>query len=443
MNEALARLLMVQQMAQPGANYSLAPQAAAPAQAPQIPPSGANQRQLALAQELQQQGTQTSPIVSPWQGIARLAQAYAGKKIAGKEKSADEARTAAINDLFVKATKGDKDATGVLAGVDPQKASLAMALFGQNTPKKFSGTLSPGEAAFEDGKLVADNPKSAKDGEKWRPLTAAERKKHGISDAAFAQVNEATGKIDTQGSAPGGAAGASTLLDDPDALDIAIVTTMYDPVRMNDYTSKGAAGQPIKDAINKGHARKLKEAGMSPADLVRLRTTYRGEVASQQQLIKQRNMLTSFENLQKFNGVRLLELIDKVDDTGIPLVEAFTRPAKAWAGDVDAAEFKSVLNAYQTEAARLLTQPNLVGQLSDTARQEMQHVVSGAATAAQLKRVINRINLEVDMRATSIDEKIKESGQTIAPFGNAPAAPPAPGAAPRFRIEGGRLVPIT
>jgi hypothetical protein len=236
------------------------------------------------------------------------------------------------------------------------------------------------------------------------------------------------GKPYTKGSM--GASGIA-LLDDPEALDMAVTTIMYDPTQTSRYVvSRGEAGQATLNAINRALATKLKAAGMTPTDMVKLRSTYKGEVASQAALTKQKNALAAFEDLARFNGDRLLQLIEKVDDTGVPVIEGITRAVKKGVGNVDVAEFASVLNAYQTEAARILSNPNMTGVLTDSARHELQQIVAGNATAAQLKRVINRVNVEMGMRSAYIDEQLGTSRQTMAPVPDGAPQPPNPAVAP-------------
>lgn len=57
----------------------------------------------------------------------------------------------------------------------------------------------------------------------------------------------------------------------------------------------------------------------------------------------------------------------------------------------DVAEFLAQTTFVQTEAARVLNNPRLVGQLTDTARQEMQHVLDGDMPLKSYERVIRRI----------------------------------------------------
>ncbi len=223
------------------------------------------------------------------------------------------------------------------------------------------------------------------------------------------------------------------LLDDK-TLEVAIPSVMADPARMYDYTpGRGAAAAPVKKQINDAIADRLKAANMKPEDLVRLRATAKAEGTSITKMTQQVNAISSFESLARFNGDRLLELVDKLDDTSIPLIEGASRLAKRKGGGEDAAEFSSVLQSFQTEAARILNNPNMTGVLTEGARQDMQHVISGDVTAGQAKRIVNRIFAEMDVRKGSFDLAIQNAGQALTPAypqpGGAEASPMAAPAA--------------
>lgn len=214
------------------------------------------------------------------------------------------------------------------------------------------------------------------------------------------------------------------LLDDK-TLAVAIPSVMADPARMYDYTpGRGAASAPVKKQINDAIADALKDAGMKPEDLVRLRANAKAEATSIGKMTGQVNAITAFEDLARFNGNRIIELVDKLDDTSIPIIEGPKRLLERKViGSDDAAEFSSDLQSFQTEAARILNNPNMTGVLTEGARQDMQHVISGDATASQAKRIVNRIFAEMDVRKASFDRGIKAAGEAMTPTSTPPATP--------------------
>lgn len=225
------------------------------------------------------------------------------------------------------------------------------------------------------------------------------------------------------------------LLDDK-TLEIALPSVMADPNRIYDYTKgRGVAAGPVKKQVNDAIADRMKLVGMKPEDLVKMRASAKGEFSSIGKMTGQVDQMTSFEGLAQFNGKRLLELVDKLDDTSIPLLEGPSRLAKQKLGSEDAKEFGMVLQSFQTEAARILNTPNMTGVLTEGARQDMQHVIDGSVTAGQAHRVIDRAVAEMDVRKALFLEQIKTAGNALTPAfgGDTPpqgGPPPAGDVAP-------------
>lgn len=217
---------------------------------------------------------------------------------------------------------------------------------------------------------------------------------------------------------------------DPETLHTAAMVVASDPARMRDYASFGKAGQAARVAINKQITQLKKDTGMSDSDFIQTRARAKAQAGNLAQLTKQQGQIQAAEDLARANGQRVLDLIGLVDDTGIPLIEGITRSAKAKAGNVDAAELKSVMSTFQTEVARLLASgPSMNGVISDSARHEVQAMAPENMSAAQAKRVINRLFTEMDIRQHAIQDQIGQAaggsvvipGPTTAPQ---PAAPP-------------------
>lgn len=210
----------------------------------------------------------------------------------------------------------------------------------------------------------------------------------------------------------------------PEDLDLAATTVMTDPVQMRQFASFGKAGQARRDQINSAITKKLKDAGMSAADLGNMRANFKAQSGSINKLVPQLNAIEAYEQTAKFNGQRLLDLVDKIDNTGIPVIEGYARRAQKATGDPDQAEFQSVLAQYQTEAARIINNPNLTGILSDSARHEMQEIIGGNMNAAQIKRVVNRLNTEFEFRKNAIRDQVGAAGQSMTNIGNTQGARP-------------------
>ena len=221
--------------------------------------------------------------------------------------------------------------------------------------------------------------------------------------------------------------GAAGPVYDPVTRRTAAIVVASDPARMRDYASFGKTGQAARIEIQQEISKLKKETGMSDSDFVQLRARAKAQAQNIAALSKQNSQITQAEQLARANGQRVLDLVNLIDQTGVPLIEGFSRSARAKAGNVDTAEFRSVLNSFQTEVARLLNgSPTMAGVISDAARNDIQHIASGDMSAAQAKRVINRLFTEMDIRqAAAQDEMGKAVGQTVVggqsqPTGNQP-----------------------
>jgi len=235
--------------------------------------------------------------------------------------------------------------------------------------------------------------------------------------------------------ANGSAGGKNGDTYDPTTLRTAAIVVASDPARLRDYASYGQAGQAARIAIQKEITQLKKETGLTDGELVQLRNSAKAQAKSVEVMTKQQNALATFEGLAKANGQRVLDLIDLVDQTGIPMIEGFTRSARAKAGGVDVAELKSVLTAFQAETSRILSNPDMKGVVSDSARHEVQAMAPESMSSAQAKRVINRIFTEMDIRTNLLQDQIgKASAATVVGSPPSPQLPSQPTAVPQPEV---------
>lgn len=238
------------------------------------------------------------------------------------------------------------------------------------------------------------------------------------SVSKYQQSGNYSDLVRTYQPAEGSGAAASSIdayKSDPALRRTAAIVVASDPARMRDYATFGAAGQGIRTAINQEIGQVKKETGMSDADFVSLRSRAKADASNLTKLTAQNSQIEQAEGLMKQNGQRALELINMIDQTGIPLIEGFRRSAKAKMGGVNEAELESVMTAFQAEVARLLTSgPTMNGVLSDSARAEVAHMSPKSMSADQAKRVINRIFTEADIRhGLNLEQISKASSGTV------------------------------
>jgi hypothetical protein len=148
------------------------------------------------------------------------------------------------------------------------------------------------------------------------------------------------------------------------------------------------------------------EGGAGSGSIVSGQATFHADQASLTKLTAQYDNVTAFEKNAGRQGKVLMALGDKVDSTGTPVIERWIRGGMKAIGTPDVDEFNAQMQIYRTEAARILTNPNLVGVLSDTARKEVEEFMSGKMSAASIRRVVSRLNNDFDARKVTLEQQM-------------------------------------
>lgn len=163
--------------------------------------------------------------------------------------------------------------------------------------------------------------------------------------------------------------------------------------------------RPSEDEINEAEASR---AGAIASERTRASAEPRADSAALTQLTKQQAAINTFEKTAIANGKVLEKLADKVDKSGVPVIERWTRAGRQnVAGDTDVNDFNAQMSLYRAEVAKIMVNPNLTGVLSDSARNEAKEFLSGSATAPQIKSVIKLLEGDFGRREKSIDDEIK------------------------------------
>src|SRR6266705_579646 len=98
-------------------------------------------------------------------------------------------------------------------------------------------------------------------------------------------------------------------------------------------------------------------------DIASNKADYNANSDSLVQLTKQKNAVETFENTTLKNMGPLMTSAQKIIDSGSPLINIPLREASAkLAGDPNQAVFNAALQIVTTEAAKIITNPNLSGQ---------------------------------------------------------------------------------
>jgi hypothetical protein len=171
-------------------------------------------------------------------------------------------------------------------------------------------------------------------------------------------------------------------------------------------------------------------------DLASQQAAYSANKSALVKLRGQREALGAFESTALKNLDVFLSLAAKVPDSGSPALNQPMRYAneKMFGGDTLTA-FNTARRTVIPEFAKILSNPGLSGQLSDTARKEIEDVVSGNATLKQTIAAARILKTDAANRRTAYDDQISGIEKLIAtPPGSQSGAvdtkAPAGGAAP-------------
>lgn len=190
--------------------------------------------------------------------------------------------------------------------------------------------------------------------------------------------------------------------------------------------SRGRSNSPLavasKAAIEAKAGAIAQEAGM---DISEFRAVYAANKDSLKKLTANQATVTSFISTADKNADRLLSVLDKIPDSNATVLNSVMRgSSQKLGGNVDMAEFNVYLKSVKDEYGRIVSQPNLTGILTDSARREAALLLDTNATVAQIKRSLIALKAEGQNRVTSLSDAVsslRSSMRTNKP-GSAPAA---------------------
>lgn len=213
--------------------------------------------------------------------------------------------------------------------------------------------------------------------------------------------------------------GATSL--SPGAIDEAARVTMADPTKMSGYAGYGNSGAANRNAINNRRAEMLNEAGMTTDQMIAQRAVAKASTAGASQAAKQLQTLDAFTPLVKANSDRIMQLLDQLDASGgagidEPIINGFERMMGRKLNSDDLTELHSVFTSYQNEIARLLAAgPSMNGVISDHARGDIQGMAPETMSASGARRVLNRVNMEIDIRRQGAHSSLEEAANAQRP----------------------------
>lgn len=240
---------------------------------------------------------------------------------------------------------------------------------------------------------------------------------------------------------PGGAGGMGGGSDPmtPDAIafvgDYLIRTGQLLPFGMGNATNRGKVFDYVATHSDAG-------------SVVSNKTNLAADQTSLTQTQRALDGTAAFENTARANAKVLGSYIQNLSDTGSPWLN---RPLREWqamaAGDPKMAGYRTALQTVVNEYSRLLTaNPNMTGEMSDTARKEGARLLDGSLTVGQLLESLAVLERDAQNRIGSYQERVNtiktriRGGSGASTTGGvgagAPTDSPAPAAAPAPRKGG-------
>ena len=127
------------------------------------------------------------------------------------------------------------------------------------------------------------------------------------------------------------------------------------------------------------------------------------------QLKKTKTMIKAFEEMANKNADIALEMSEKVDRTGVPVLNRWILAGNnKLKGDVDTATFNTAVNVFANEYAKIMSGSMGNTPVSDSARKEAHEILNTAQTPAQLKANIQLLQREMKNRLIGLDESEAE-----------------------------------
>ena len=150
------------------------------------------------------------------------------------------------------------------------------------------------------------------------------------------------------------------------------------------------------------------ELGMSDAELASAGVETKAKVAALSQQEKDLGAIRPYQDMLKTNAKIAIDLGNKIADDKTN--SAFMNRPLLWVKNnlsnrPDIAEYMAQMHFVEVEGARVLANPRLVGQLTDTARKDLESVVSGNMTLASSERVLRRMMSDGDNRVNAMEDQ--------------------------------------
>lgn len=209
-----------------------------------------------------------------------------------------------------------------------------------------------------------------------------------------------------------------------------------------DMTAKGIPlpGGWSKQGMSRGNAI-INEMAANPSgvDPGSARGEYKANQSALTQTTKDLAAIHPYKRMLDTNANTLIQLAEKVDRSDFPLKNKAVNWLSAnGKSNPDIDEIRAQLRLVQTETGRVINNPRLVGQLTDSARNEIDDVMSGNASTSTIKRVIKRMQADANNRVNEMTKE-KESLSKAMSLHSSNTGPAPAGATIKFDANGNEV----
>ena len=156
------------------------------------------------------------------------------------------------------------------------------------------------------------------------------------------------------------------------------------------------------------------ESGMNAEETAINQIAGKAKSLALAQIVKDLAAIRPYNAMLEKNGDIAISLAEKAISTNTKLANRPINWLKQNASDnPDVAEFLAQARIVTTEAARVLNNPRLVGQLTDSARREMEAILNGDMPLESFTRVVRRLQSDGKNRVDAMVEERDSLNQSI------------------------------
>jgi hypothetical protein len=204
---------------------------------------------------------------------------------------------------------------------------------------------------------------------------------------------------------------------------------------------RGQQGAGHATQIRNRAAELAKSMDMAPDEIRMAQLTNKTQVQAIGQLAKAKAQILQFEKTANMNADLALQASEKVDRTGVPVLNRWVQAGRtAIGGDVEASRFHAATETFVSEYAKVMSGGYGAAATTEGAQNRAHTLLNTANTKDQFRGVVGQLKAEMENRVKALNGQMEEERgnlrRGIRP--NAPgAAPAAPVAAPQVAPAGG------